>query len=134
MVEKNNQGNYLVTREFREWDSFYDRWKNTFYKKLNDKVYVFASVFAPKNLKTEIFHHWEFFDIEKKKWIFVQKINYKIVGGREGGYRGYSSLSEVKNGEWRISIENQSGFLIGRENFFIINGDKILNLKTEIFK
>ena len=134
MIERNNNGNYLITKEIRKWYNFYDLWNNTFYKKNDEKVYVFSSVFAPKNLETKIFHHWEFFDIEKKKWITVQKIEHKITGGRNGGYRTYSILSKVKNGEWRVSVKNNSGFLIGREKFLIINGKKKFDLKTEIFK
>lgn len=133
-VEKTNSGNYVLTREKKEWNDFYGKWNNTFYKERKKKIYAFASVFAPKGLKTDIFHHWEFFDKEKDLWISVQKINYNIVGGRDGGYRGFSVLSDARDGEWRVSVENKSEFLIGRENFEIINSSRVLNFETEILK
>ena len=36
------------------------------------------------------------------------------VGGRDGGYRGYTTKSTPAAGRWRVNIETSDGLLIGR--------------------
>jgi hypothetical protein len=133
-IVKKSNGGYLITKEKRSWSDFYENWNNVFYKKKKEKVYIFVSVFAPKGLKTTIFHHWKFFDVFKDEWVSVQKIKYNIIGGRDGGYRGFSFLSNAKNGKWRVDIESESNFLIGRKSFVVKNTDKVLILENKILK
>ena len=136
-VEKKHQEDsivYAIENEIWSIDNWYEQWNNTFYKRSGHKIYVFVSVYAPRGLRTEVIHHWEFFDTNKKEWITVQKIPYNIIGGRDSGYRSFSNLSEAKNGEWRVSVESSSGFLMGREKFQVINGERFLKLETKILK
>jgi hypothetical protein len=131
---RNDEGKYFITREKKSWSDFYKNWKNTFYIKKEGEVYFFVSVFAPSGLKADIFHHWEFFDIKGNNWKTIQRVGYEIVGGRGDGYRGYSFISEAENGEWRVSVENSSGFLMGRENFKVINSERSLEMESIILK
>ncbi len=104
--------------------------KSAWYKKLGrdvirvregDPVYVFASVFSPTNLNIQITHSWQYRDTKTKEWTVADKLTYPIVGGRDGGYRGYSVKRAVFPGEWRVDIETSDGRVIGRIRFDILS-------------
>lgn len=88
-----------------------------------EPVYVFTSVFAPTDLKTPVNHHWQYKD-ESGNWVTSDKLTYPIIGGRDGGYRGYSFKHAVFPGEWRVDIETESGQVIGRVRFNIERVDQ----------
>jgi hypothetical protein len=46
-------------------------------------------------------------------------VRFSIMGGREGGYRGYSVKSTPRAGRWRVNIETPDGLLIGRVPFVV---------------
>lgn len=81
----------------------------------NATLYAYSSVFAPTKLSTSIVHHWEY--RADGAWETVSTIPFGILGGRDGGYRGYSELRALKEGTWRVSVETTRGQLIGREVF-----------------
>lgn len=83
----------------------------------NNKLYVFTSIFAPSDLDVLIFHNWEYFDPSKRKWVSKDKLSYKMSGGREGGYRGFSVKSKLESGKWRVSVETKRGQVLGRVKF-----------------
>jgi hypothetical protein len=135
-IEKYSDGKYVITKEDRKWNAFSNKWNNIFYKKPGEKIYFFASVFAPNNLKTEVTHQWKKYDTEQKKWINVSQVNYNIEGGRSGGYRGFSFLSEAEDGLWRVDVVSKTNLLIGRESFTVLNvpSNFKVKLETVVFK
>jgi hypothetical protein len=80
-------------------------------------LYAYASVFAPTSLTTTVRHRWEWYDITNKEWVTKSKISYQIVGGRDGGYRGYTTVPMSEVGKWRVNIETADGRLIARLPF-----------------
>ena len=94
-------------------------------------IYVFSSIFAPADLNTTIVHDWEFFDATKREWISKSKPSYKISGGREGGYRGFSSAVIVP-GKWRVSVQTLRGQTLGRVKFKAIYAEDVLEYKQII--
>ena len=62
----------------------------------------------------------------------VSRVTYDIEGGRDGGYRGYSFLSEARDGEWRVDVLSETGLLIGRQNFTVKNVPNDFPLKLEV--
>jgi len=98
-----------------------------------DTVYCFASVFAPTNLNTRIYHHWQMYNEKQDEWITTDRTNYKINGGRDGGYRGYTLKRNVQSGLWRIDVETEREQLLGRISFEIEKVDKKAKL-NEIIK
>jgi len=77
-------------------------------------VYVFASVFAPTGMEFRIVHHWQRYNERTEKWESVDRINYRAIGGRDGGYRGVSRKSALTDGLWRVDIEDDRGFVVAR--------------------
>lgn len=82
-----------------------------------ESLYAYSSIFAPTRLSTQVVHRWEYHDGEG--WMTVSTIPFGILGGRDGGYRGYSELIPHAEGEWRVSVETTRGQLIGREAFSV---------------
>jgi hypothetical protein len=114
--------------------SWYQLWKTSedpVYFRPGQRVYCFTSVFAPADLKTQIFHHWQYYDQEQEHWVKKDRIGYSLTGGREGGYRGYTYKQTITPGEWRVDVETADEQLLGRIDFLIVEGKKdSLELKT----
>jgi len=96
----------------------------------NEALYVYSAVFAPIKLQTRIVHRWMRYDPERKKWLTVSTVSFGIVGGRDGGYRGYSIHKNPTAGDWRVDIETASGHVIGRVRFIVQLVSKLPALTT----
>lgn len=43
------------------------------------------------------------------------------MGGREGGYRGYSVKGNLFAGEWRVNVTTERGQSLGRTSFTVVD-------------
>ena len=43
----------------------------------------------------------------------TDKLGFKITGGREGGYRGYTYKRHMQPGEWKIDVKTKEGLVLG---------------------
>lgn len=84
-----------------------------------ESAYAYSAVFAPVTLTAPIVHRWERYDEVEGEWTTEAVIPFFIRGGRDGGYRGYSEVSQWREGKWRVSIETESGAVIGYIRFNI---------------
>jgi hypothetical protein len=80
---------------------------------------LYSAVFAPIQLTTNIVHVWQRYDETARMWRTESTVRFRIVGGREGGYRGYTTKSMPASGRWRVNIETSDGLLIGRVPFSV---------------
>lgn len=112
-------GAYLATSEEESWQVRYLGFAPTLRLVSGDSLSAYSSVFAPTILATNIVHRWQWYDSVKKVWITKSTIAYSIVGGRDGGYRGYSEVPISAMGEWRVNIETSDGRLIARLPFTV---------------
>jgi len=129
-VEKSAEGNYLVREEKISVKEIYKDWFNDFHRLPESPVYVYASVFAPTDLNTEIIHIWQRYDEKDGKWQTVNEIKYPVKGGRDQGYRGYSVLYEGIPGKYRVYVKNVQGQTLGKIKFTVTESEE-LDLKTE---
>ncbi len=88
-----------------------------------DTVYCFTSVFAPTALQTDIYHHWQYYDSKQEAWVDTDRIGYKLIGGRQGGFRGFTFKNNVRLGTWRVTVETADGRPIGRVQFEVVSGN-----------
>ncbi len=110
-------GNYVLTGEpERPW---YDLRPAVVHVLPGQSVSAFASVFAPIRFGTVVVHRWQRYDEEKGSWVTQSRIAFPISGGRQGGYRGYSEISNTIPGEWRVRVETEHGQVIGQIRFTI---------------
>ncbi len=111
-------GNYVVKAEpYSWWQSVWP--VRTVHLTTGEKVYVFASIFAPAELNTTITHDWQYFDEASGEWRTQDRISYPISGGRADGYRGYTLKSSLTPGRWRVDVKTQRGQVLGRVRFTV---------------
>lgn len=110
---------YYLTFEKPPWYRFWKTSENLFRYRPGDRIYCFASVFAPTALKTEIFHEWQRYDEQGQRWVRTDMLGYTVTGGRGGGFRGYTFKELISPGRWRVNVKTPEGLLLGRINFRI---------------
>jgi len=130
-VSRASGGQYEYKFEPAPWYRPFEKTSRVFHHQNNEPVYVFSAVFAPTKLTTKIFHHWYSLDEITGQWRETDIFSYDIAGGRDGGYRGYSTKKSLSAGQWRVDVMTDRGQLIGRINFEIIKSAPA-EIETEI--
>ena len=110
---------YTASVEPPRWYEFYNDTGRVFQRYGNEPVFVFSSIFAPTDLRTPVFHQWFFYDPQSRSWVAKDRLSFPILGGRDGGYRGYSQKRNVQEGKWRVDVVTARGQLIGRITFTV---------------
>lgn len=110
---------YKLTYEPLPWYKFYLRYNTTYHRAPGEPVYVWTAIFAPTGLKTTIYHEWQWYNEESGKWVDAGTFSYPILGGRDGGFRGYTMKRVVSVGEWRVNVVTGYGQIIGRVKFTV---------------
>jgi len=100
---------------------FWRTTSTTFTQTQSSRAYCFSAIFAPTDLQAPIRHRWEHYNTALSKWVTDSEVDLPISGGRDGGYRTYSNRDNLSEGKWRCSVETQSGALIGRFTFKVVN-------------
>jgi len=101
------------------WYQFYNETSRTFHRYKNERVYIYSAIFAPTNLADKIYHRWSRYDDISKKWVVQNTASYPMVGGRDGGFRGFSYKQIIEPGLWRVDVVTKRNQLIGRITFTI---------------
>ncbi|AWX46316.1 hypothetical protein HME9304_03349 [Flagellimonas maritima] len=117
---KLENNNYIVSYEADGSHIFWRRHRLKFIYKPEESVYVFSSIFAPTDIEKSILHRWKWYDPNTNDWKIVEDIGYDIVGGRDGGYRGYTFKNNVKKGTWRVEVITEEELVLGVINFEIV--------------
>ncbi len=134
-IVKNSQGEYVVSFENRELDQKiidFFRSSQTIKIQTGKTIYVYSAIFAPTNLKQDIFHVWQYYDDSKEQWIDYEKIGLSILGGRDEGFRTYSHSRNIFSGKWRVNIITPRGQQIGRIKFELERVESEVPLVSEI--
>ncbi len=97
---KNEEGILKTKKYFLIEDAFY-KLDST---KESNTIYFFSSIISPADVFATITHLWQKYDDSKKIWIDYSRINYDISGGRQDGYRGYSNITNLTKGKWRVKV------------------------------
>jgi hypothetical protein len=112
-------GAYLAVSEKELWEVRFFGLAPTLHVVSGESLSAYSSVFAPTTLTTTIVHRWEWYDNTKKEWVVKATVSYPIAGGRDGGYRGYSTVLVSDLGQWRVAIETIDGRRITRLPFTV---------------
>ncbi|MDQ6732681.1 MAG: DUF2914 domain-containing protein [Nitrospirota bacterium] len=128
-------GAYHLTFEKPAWYQVMKRSDNPFHGE--GPAYCFTAVFAPVDLKTTVYHRWQYRmgvpgkPAETGDFSTTDRIPIRISGGREGGYRSYTIKQHVPPGEWRVDVETEDGRVIGRVRFRVeAEAGRMLDLQT----
>ncbi|MDO8566851.1 MAG: DUF2914 domain-containing protein, partial [bacterium] len=113
-------GAYLAKSETDQpWQVRYLGFAPTLHIIPGEWTYAYGAIFAPTSLTTTVVHRWQWYDPTQKAWATKSAISYQIIGGRDGGYRGYSAFPIRDVGKWRVNIETIDGRIIARLPFMI---------------
>ncbi|OLD36230.1 MAG: hypothetical protein AUI21_11535 [Nitrospirae bacterium 13_1_40CM_2_62_10] len=102
----------------RAWYQFWKRSDDPF--RGEDPVYCFTAVFAPVDLRTTIYHHWQYrpeSGEQARPFMTADRIPISISGGRAAGYRAYTVKQSLNPGDWRVDVETEDGRVVGRVTF-----------------
>ncbi len=119
-IVKVSGGQYQAKGEDKSWFDYFVHYP-VFHKVVGEPVYVFSAIFSPVKFATQIIHQWQYYDEVKKIWVDSSKVVLPITGGREEGYRTYSSKSAVSPGLWRVKVMISSGQILGKIGFRVVN-------------
>ena len=114
------ESEYRLLAEPTEWYEAYLRYNTVFHSTPGESAYVYTAIFAPTGLKATVFHEWQRYAEGAGEWTTEEIIPFYIVGGRDGGYRGYSIKSDISPGKWRVNVVTEFGQLIGRVAFSVV--------------
>ncbi|MCK5027400.1 MAG: DUF2914 domain-containing protein [Candidatus Pacebacteria bacterium] len=120
-IEKTGEGNYIVTYEKVYWYEYYKKYIPVFHRSENEPVYFYSAVFSPTDINTDVVHVWQYYNKAKGEWAESFRFPYHIVGGRDGGYRGYSLKENIFPGRWRVDVMTPRGQLLGRYKFKVVD-------------
>lgn len=122
-------GDYVLRGEGRgEW---WDPRPDVVHMVPGRPLYAFAAVFAPTQFGTTVVHRWQRYDDEQRVWVTQSRVSFPITGGRAEGYRGYSEMSSVTPGEWRVRVETENGQVIGQIRFTAVSSTTLPMLETD---
>jgi hypothetical protein len=110
---------YVLKFEKPAWYQIFKNDDSEFHYQEGDTVFCFASVFAPTQLTKKIAHKWQYYSERDEEWIITDRTAYRLTGGRDGGYRGYTFKKNVEMGEWRVDIVTEEDQILGRIKFSI---------------
>lgn len=118
-VERNQStGSYRLLVEEKPW---YQAWlpiTQKFTPLPGDGAYCYARVFAPTSISATIVHRWSLKD-SNGVWQEQFAVDYRIVSGNDNGYRGYTVATKLRTGEWRCTVQNQRGQVLGHRTFTV---------------
>lgn len=100
----------------------------TIHLRNGESAYVYTAIFAPTGLTTTILHQWQWYDGNAKNWQTMSTVRFFVVGGRDGGYRGYSDKSALPPGKWRVNVLTLYGQTVGRVTFTVVESGEIPQL------
>ncbi len=86
-----------------------------------DPIVVFTAVFAPRGTALEVAHRWEHRDAHGS-WAQSDRIPFTVLGGRDGGFRGYTRKRNLSPGQWRVVVETADGRPAGSVRFVLVEG------------
>ena len=132
LVVKTENGLYKVQTEPIRWTDFTQRYHPKIHHIEGEPLYFYSAVFAPTHLNVPVFHEWQYFDDAKNEWVTTDRLLFQVVGGRDGGYRGYSVKGNIFAGEWRVNVITERGQSLGRTNFTVLNTPAPLVRETKI--
>lgn len=117
-VEKQN-GRYLVTYDPDKTYKFWKVFNHDLTNAPGDTIFAFTSIFAPTDLNKAVAHRWKWLNPETDTWNISDVIEYEIIGGRDGGYRGYTYKTNIRPGQWEIDVITEEGLILGSLDFEI---------------
>lgn len=101
----------------RPFWKFWQKGAQSFVSQPGDKLFCFASVFAPAFFKDHVRMEWWL--KQKNGWSKTDSIPMQISGGADKGFRGYTVKGNYDPGNWQIRVVTSDDREIGRIYFTV---------------
>lgn len=128
---RRTDGSYVVSGEERGFFSFF-RLRETIQWRTGSPLYAYSAVYLPAAINTSIVHEWQYKDERTGRWTTSTRISLPLSGGRPGGFRTYSTKSNLTPGLWRVNVATPRGALIGRISFRVTLSETSVPLETSV--
>jgi hypothetical protein len=118
-VEKVKEGKgdlRMLLLNQRPWWRVWHHGDQEFVFRPGDKLYGFASVFAPQGFKDRIFMRWKHQNVHGE-WETWDRIPVTVVGNLKGRYRIFTNKAKFEEGAWRVEVETEDERTIGSLRF-----------------
>ncbi len=123
---------YRLLYEALPWYREYLPFAGVYHRTSGESLYAFSAIFAPSGLSTTIYHEWQNYDSASEEWTTISTVQFQVVGGRDGGYRGFSMTSNPLSGKWRVNVLTEYGQVIGRISFKVVDVSEPIHLEEEV--
>lgn len=102
---------YVLSYTRPNW-KFWQNGDQNFEARPGDNVIAFIRVFAPRGFQDQLFVRWSL--KTKRGWEKQDAIPITVNGGRDQGFRGYTSKANYQPGDYRVQVETTDGREVGR--------------------
>ncbi len=127
-IEKAGDNYRGITEECQNWDQCFFSSEKIHITSAKKSIYFYSAIYLPPKMDLEVIHKWQKYNETEKKWKTEAEIPFNLKGGRDIGFRWYSHYN-VTTGRWRVSVETKGGQVVGRERFYVLQGDKAKKVK-----
>ncbi len=132
-IQRNENGTYTVVTEPAR-SNFLSRVGIYTPKPLftydGNPAYAYSAIGSPTSFNISIVHQWQYKSPVSKKWETRAEITVPVSGGRSEGYRTYSLVRSLSEGNWRVNVQTTNGQTIGRIRFKVQQPNGPLPLET----
>ncbi|RJR12909.1 DUF2914 domain-containing protein [Candidatus Parcubacteria bacterium] len=112
---------YIALHEPELWYEEYLPFGQTFHRAPGENLHAFSAVFAPSGISTKLTHEWQHYNPDTEEWDTIARVQFPVAGGRDGGYRGYSTTASRLTGKWRVNVLTSYGQVVGRISFTVVD-------------
>lgn len=123
---------YAVLHEPERWYEEYLPFGQTMHRAPGENLYAFSAVFAPSGISTKLTHEWQHYNTNTEEWDTIARVQFPVAGGRDGGYRGYSTTASRLAGKWRVNVLTSYGQVVGRISFTVVNVPGQVELEEKV--
>ena len=129
-IVRDSSLNYDVTYEDNGWLGYFSP-QQDFHIVAGDSAYAYSAIFSPDLFNIDITDEWQKYDDVSGQWITKNTVDLFAIGGRDGGYRTFSVMKNIEQGQWRVNVKTGNQ-IIGQLKFNVIIVDTEPVLNTEI--
>lgn len=118
--EVRRDGTEVVLRY--EAPPWYAPWRNDnrrFRYVEGEAVSVFTAVFAPIGADLTVLHAWERQEADGS-WTETDRLPFTMKGGRDGGWRSWTTKRKLSPGRWRVRVLSEHGLRLGRVDIELV--------------
>jgi hypothetical protein len=133
-MTRTDSGVYIGSQEIDNRLFKYFRTETFHFTNFDSAVFFYASIKAPALLNAPITQVWEKYDKVTKRWVRSTIVSYTVSGGREGGYRAYSSKENITDGLWRVTVLVDSNRVVGKVTFNVVRTEGGVNTTEKVFE